>query len=133
MRSAVLATRTLLNVAIKLMNHFPLFALLLRTKDPRRLPGSYLQLHRCGQINDRKGSTYFRVVSNNGYPMLVLEVTPLPCSDQAHTNLFIPNDTDTNCVLLGSLHATRIFTAGHEPASCILKRGPLIYYVANVT
>jgi phosphatidylinositol N-acetylglucosaminyltransferase subunit Q len=27
---------------VGLMNHFPLFALLLRTKDPRRLPGTLL-------------------------------------------------------------------------------------------
>jgi len=58
MRSAVLATRSLLDIAVKLMNHFPLFALLLRLKDPRRLPGL----------------TYFRVVGDNGHPMLVLEV-----------------------------------------------------------
>jgi len=58
MRSAVVVTRSLLDIAIKLMNHFPLFALLLRIKDPRRLPGT----------------TYFRVVRDKGHPVLLLEV-----------------------------------------------------------
>ncbi|KAN0105245.1 N-acetylglucosaminyl transferase component (Gpi1) domain containing protein [Russula decolorans] len=58
MRSAVVVACSVLNVAIELMNHFPLFALLLRMKDPRRLPGS----------------TYFRVVNKNGHPVLVLEI-----------------------------------------------------------
>ena len=48
MRSAIVVTCSLLDVTIELMNHFPLFALLLRIKDPRRLPGTYLYLHRCG-------------------------------------------------------------------------------------
>ena len=39
MRSAAVAASSLVNAAIKLMNHFPLFALLLRMKDSRRLPG----------------------------------------------------------------------------------------------
>ncbi|KAI0290464.1 N-acetylglucosaminyl transferase component-domain-containing protein [Russula brevipes] len=58
MRSAIVAICSLLNVAIDLMNHFPLFALLLRIKDPRRLPGM----------------TYFRVISEKGHPILMLEV-----------------------------------------------------------
>src|SRR5260221_10572916 len=77
MRSAVVVTRSLLDIAIKLMNHFPLFALLLRIKDPRRLPGPYIQLHKCGRVDvdDRgKGTTYFRVVRDKGHPVLLLEV-----------------------------------------------------------
>ncbi|KAI0003298.1 N-acetylglucosaminyl transferase component-domain-containing protein [Russula compacta] len=58
MRSAIVATCSLFRVAIDLMNHFPLFALLLRMKDPRRLPGSM----------------YVRVLSDNEDPILVLEV-----------------------------------------------------------
>jgi len=58
MRSAVVVACSVLNVVIELMNHFPLFALLLRIKDPRRLPGT----------------AYFRVVNRNGHSMLVLEV-----------------------------------------------------------
>ncbi|KAH9977239.1 N-acetylglucosaminyl transferase component-domain-containing protein [Lactifluus volemus] len=40
MRSGVLIICSILNLAVNLMNHFPLFALLLRIKDPRRLSGS---------------------------------------------------------------------------------------------
>jgi len=58
MRSAVVVTCSLLKVAIDLINHFPLFALILRVKDPRRLPGS----------------TYFRVISDKGQTTLMLEV-----------------------------------------------------------
>ncbi|KAH9999049.1 N-acetylglucosaminyl transferase component-domain-containing protein [Russula vinacea] len=58
MRSAIVVTCSLLDVTIELMNHFPLFALLLRIKDPRRLPGLI----------------YFRVVNENEHPMLMLEV-----------------------------------------------------------
>ena len=75
MRSAVVVTRSFLDIAIKLMNHFPLFALLLRIKDPRRLPGPYIQLHICGRVDNRgKGTTYFRVVRDKGHPVLLLEV-----------------------------------------------------------
>ena len=80
MRSAVVVTRSLLDIAIKLMNHFPLFALLLRIKDPRRLPGLYI-LHICGRVDDRgKGTTYFRVVHDKGHPVLLLEVHRLATS-----------------------------------------------------
>lgn len=83
MRSVVVVACSVLNVAIELMNHFPLFALLLRMKDPRRLPGTYFYLDRpvypCLsriEVNGSGiGSTYFRVVNKNGHPMLVLEVT----------------------------------------------------------
>jgi len=60
MKSAAVAACSLLKVTIELMNCFPLFALLLRIKDPRRLPGLI----------------YFQIVSENGHPMLVLEVPP---------------------------------------------------------
>jgi hypothetical protein len=95
MRSAVVVACSVLNVAIELMNHFPLFALLLRIKDPRRLPGTYFYLDRpvypCPsgiKVNDYgTGSTYFRVVNKNGHPMLVLEVT-FHFSGQGLKNLF---------------------------------------------
>jgi len=58
MRSAVVVTCGLLKVAIDLINHFPLFALVLRVKDPRRLPGT----------------TYFRVIRDKGQTILMLEV-----------------------------------------------------------
>jgi hypothetical protein len=75
MRSAVVAACSLLNVAIELMNHFPLFALLLRIKDPRRLPGTYFYLYEFVWVHGfGTGLPYFRVVSENGHPMLVLEV-----------------------------------------------------------
>ena len=83
MRSAVVVTRSLLDIAIKLMNHFPLFALLLRIKDPRRLPGPYIQLHICSHVDDRgKGTTYFRVVRDKGHPVLLLEVHQLANTGQ---------------------------------------------------
>jgi hypothetical protein len=83
MRSAVVVTRSLLDIAIKLMNHFPLFALLLRIKDPRRLPGPCIRLYIWGRIDDRvKGTTYFRVVSDKGHPVLLLEVHRLADSRQ---------------------------------------------------
>ena len=95
MRSAVVVACSVLNVAIELMNHFPLFALLLRMKDPRRLPGTdfYLDtpVYQCRsriKANDSgTGSTYFRVVNKNGHPVLVLEVT-FHISGQGLTNLF---------------------------------------------
>ena len=95
MRSAVVVACSVLNVAIELMNHFPLFALLLRMKDPRRLPGTYFYLDRpvypCPsriKVNDSgTGSTYFRVVNKNGHMMLVLEVT-FHVSGQELMNLF---------------------------------------------
>lgn len=40
MRSGIVTTCSALSVAIDLMNQFPLFPLLLRIKDPRRLPGT---------------------------------------------------------------------------------------------
>jgi len=94
MRSAVVVACSVLNVAIELMNHFPLFALLLRMKDPRRLPGTYFYLNEpdypCPsriKVNDSgTGSTYFRVVNKNGHPMLVLEVT-FHISGQGPVNL----------------------------------------------
>jgi len=58
MRSGVVITCSVLNLAVDLMNHFPLFALALRIKDPRRLPGS----------------VYFRVMNDDASPTLMLEV-----------------------------------------------------------
>ncbi|KAI9510365.1 N-acetylglucosaminyl transferase component-domain-containing protein [Russula earlei] len=70
MKLVVVTTCSLLKVATDLMNHFPLFALSLRVKDPRRLPGS----------------TYFRVIRDNGHPILVLEVGALTFLAKEDTN-----------------------------------------------
>ena len=38
-RMAIISLRALLDASLACLNHFPLFALMLRIKDPRRLPG----------------------------------------------------------------------------------------------
>lgn len=131
MRSAVVVACSVLNVAIELMNHFPLFALLLRMKDPRRLPGPYFYLNRpvypCPsriKVNDSgTGSTYFRVVNRNGHPMLVLEVTSHISTSQGFINLFNSNGIDTNSVILDTFRAIRIVTSRPGSAMGILKVG----------
>ncbi|SRR6266403_2683889 len=117
MRSAVVVACSVLNVAIELMNHFPLFALLLRIKDPRRLPGTYFYLRRCVYISDDigTGSTYFRVVNKNGHTMLVLEVA-FHISSQGLMNLIISNGIGTNSVLLDTFRGIRVITARPGPA-----------------
>ncbi|KAI0303437.1 N-acetylglucosaminyl transferase component-domain-containing protein [Multifurca ochricompacta] len=94
MKSGVVITCIILSLAIDLMNHFPLFALLLRMKDPRRLPGSI----------------YFRVISDNGNPMLMLEVRvkvfSLRCKKIPRAVL---DNTDTNYTHFNRFDSVRVF------------------------
>jgi hypothetical protein len=43
MRSLVAVAKFLVRLLLQAMNDFPLFAILLRVKDPRRLPGNLLK------------------------------------------------------------------------------------------
>lgn len=45
-RVVVICLKAALEISLACLNHFPLFALMLRVKDPGRLPGSF-QVHRC--------------------------------------------------------------------------------------
>ena len=40
-RMAIISLKAALDTSLACLNHFPLFALMLRVKDPRRLPGQY--------------------------------------------------------------------------------------------
>lgn len=43
-RVAIILVHAGLETSLAFLNHFPLFALMLRVKDPHRLPGELLQL-----------------------------------------------------------------------------------------
>lgn len=126
MRSAVVVTRSLLDIAIKLMNHFPLFALLLRIKDPRRLPGPYIQFHICGRVDDRgKGTTYFRVVCDKGHPVLLLEVQYLANTGQQ--TIYTKWHRYKQC-LFGQFSCNMDFHKGKGPNKRYFREVGVIFY-----
>jgi len=47
MRVSTILVYASLETALAFMNHFPLFALMLRVKDPQRTPGEYGKTGRC--------------------------------------------------------------------------------------
>lgn len=48
------------------MNHFPLFALMVRIKDPGRLPGRFLLVSSCALLTEgRIGGVYFQFAKHN--------------------------------------------------------------------
>ncbi|KAG5651481.1 hypothetical protein H0H81_008512 [Sphagnurus paluster] len=66
MRLGVLIIQATLETLLALMNHFPLFALMLRVKDPWRLPGGiYFIAQECSGSED---------------PVLVIKNQPVPLS-----------------------------------------------------
>ncbi|KAF8738553.1 hypothetical protein AX14_011036 [Amanita brunnescens Koide BX004] len=62
LRVAILLLFASLEILIAFLNHFPLFALVLRIKDPARIPGSI----------------YFELSTQHPKPLLVLKSQPLP-------------------------------------------------------
>ncbi|GLB42793.1 putative N-acetylglucosaminyl transferase component (Gpi1) [Lyophyllum shimeji] len=67
MRLCVLVLRASLETLLAFMNHFPLFALMLRVKDPWRLPGGIYFL--------------LQEVSGTDHPLLIIKNQPLPLSN----------------------------------------------------
>lgn len=65
MRSGIVITCSALSIVTDLMNHFPLFPLLLRIKDPRRLPGlhSYPTMFSSSRLTSISGRN--RVLPND--------------------------------------------------------------------
>ncbi|SCU99326.1 LADA_0H19020g1_1 [Lachancea dasiensis] len=57
LRMVVLLPELLLESVMALLNHFPLFVLLLRLKDPQRIPGGI-------SIHPIKGTDHFRLINN---------------------------------------------------------------------
>lgn len=82
MRFVVLILQASMETLLALFNHFPLFALMLRVKDPWRLPGEP-QTHSlflvCRLTLERKGGIFFlRIeVPESKHPLLVVQVCQL--------------------------------------------------------
>ena len=57
-RMAIIMSKALLDTLLACLNHFPLFALMLRIKDSRRLPGEISKFHRLGQSNFLPGTRW---------------------------------------------------------------------------
>lgn len=77
MRLATILLNATLEMQLAFMNHFPLFALMLRAKDPWRLPGENLVFVTfCFIETFLEGGIYFNVKSfpQSLQPVLVVEV-----------------------------------------------------------
>jgi phosphatidylinositol N-acetylglucosaminyltransferase subunit Q len=44
-RMVIISLKAIFDTLLSCLNHFPLFALMLRVKDPRRLPGTYIHIY----------------------------------------------------------------------------------------
>jgi phosphatidylinositol glycan class Q protein len=53
-RMAIISLKAALDTLLACLNHFPLFALMLRIKDSQRLPGMFLKRHSCFLTNEHK-------------------------------------------------------------------------------
>jgi len=76
MRLCVLVIQASLETLLAFVNHFPLFALMLRVKDPWRLPGkSLFFLGRSSCLNASiTGGVYFVRVNVRGSKYIPLEI-----------------------------------------------------------
>lgn len=67
-----------METALAFMNHFPLFAVMLRCKDPARLPGTFWgPLARGNGADDVRceGGLQFELVDSDGPPSLKMTVS----------------------------------------------------------
>jgi phosphatidylinositol glycan class Q protein len=61
-RVAVIALKAGLEIGLACLNHFPLFAVMLRIKDSRRLPGKFLKVvYVCSGADNLGGGIYFEL------------------------------------------------------------------------
>lgn len=66
-RVAVIALKAGLEIGLACLNHFPLFAVMLRIKDSRRLPGKLLKLvYSCSGTDNPGGGIYFKLHDARG-------------------------------------------------------------------
>ena len=79
LRVAILLLFASIEILIAFLNHFPLFALVLRIKDPARIPGSI----------------YFELSTEHPKPLLVLKVSAVV--EQCLSPLLFAEPTPTPC------------------------------------
>ncbi|KAK1766488.1 hypothetical protein QBC33DRAFT_453309 [Phialemonium atrogriseum] len=78
-RMAIISLKAVFDTLLSCLNHFPLFALMLRVKDPRRLPGGIRFELRDTQDNNRLAA-----VSSPDHPTTsVIHLKPIPLSFRA--------------------------------------------------
>jgi phosphatidylinositol glycan class Q protein len=66
-RVAVIALKAGLEIGLACLNHFPLFAVMLRIKDSRRLPGKLLKVvYLCRGTDNSEGGIYFELHDARG-------------------------------------------------------------------
>ncbi|EON65103.1 hypothetical protein W97_04338 [Coniosporium apollinis CBS 100218] len=71
-RMAIITLKAFLDTALACLNHFPLFALMLRIKDSQRLPGGIrfdLQDTRCGHMVEQADSAPMSCISLKSVPL----------------------------------------------------------------
>ncbi|KAK3677436.1 pig-Q [Recurvomyces mirabilis] len=78
-RMAIIALKAALDTWLACLNHFPLFAIMLRLKDARRLPGGIrFQLQHAPSRSGLPSSTHLRDLAQTSY--VKLKSVPLPLS-----------------------------------------------------
>lgn len=128
-RMLIISLKAALDTCLAFLNHFPLFALMLRVKDSRRLPGAYIPRIFQGYITNGVWSIQAGSVSNSGKSTTSLLQPASPrlayriSISSPFRSRFVPCSTSTSnwAIVSGNTTSPRGSSSASSPAaSCLL-------------
>lgn len=77
-RMAIISLKAALDTSLAFLNHFPLFALMLRLKDPRRLPGKFHEIRKNDAADECQGGISFELGDSTSASLPAQAATDAP-------------------------------------------------------
>jgi hypothetical protein len=116
-RIAVIGLKATLEMGLACLNHFPLFAVMLRLKDPGRLPGGI-----CFELQDITAANSSKTDTSNAAPtayvLLKVSYAPLSLTSSMLTPHSLCRFRSARCSSLTSNSAIASASTTSRPASC---------------